>query len=243
VYGTPFSVSISARTALSILWRSFFIQAAWNFKGMQNLGFTHAIIPGIREVSPGSLEESIARHLAFFNTQPYMAPTIIGVYLHLHEQGRQDMIPKFAPSLPGSLAALGDTFFWATLKPILALLCLLCIFMDRMSGLFLALILFNAAHLWIMVWGFHLGYRQGPQGAMSLGRVLSVDTSRRLGLAIPLLSGAALGLGARWSGHDFGLAAGTAVFLLSVVLIKLRVNVFWLVYGVFALSVVWTMLR
>jgi len=27
------------------------------------------------------------------------------------------------------------------------------------------------------------------------------------------------------------------------VLIKLRVNIFWLVYGVFTLSMIWTMLR
>ena len=251
---TSLNVHIPLGVALSILWRSFFIQAAWNFKGMQNIGFTYAILPGIRHIMPDRIDEGVQRYLPFFNTQPYMAPTIIGVYLNLHEQGKEDMITKLSPALSGTLAALGDTFFWATLKPILALLLLLCVFVDQLLGLVLALAIYNAVHLWVMAWGFHQGYRLGADGALAMGRLLSIDVTRYISLAIPFLSGAALGLAAVWfsldsefsavlSGVDRVLGAGVVLFCVSVVLIKLRVGIFWLVYGVFTLSMIWTMLR
>ena len=237
---------------LSILWRSFFIQAAWNFKGMQNIGFIHAILPGLKAVMPGRVDEGIKRYLPFFNTQPYMAPTIMGVFLHLHEEGNEEMITRLSKSLSGSLAALGDTFFWATLKPLLALLCLISVFADQLWGIFLAVFLFNAAHLWVMAWGFLQGYRHGADGALALGRRLSIDATRILSLAIPFLSGIVLGLAAvRFGTGDMfasvlpgvagGILMGLVLFIACTVLTKLRVGVFWFVYGVFALTVLWTM--
>lgn len=221
---------------------------------MQNIGFTHAILPGLKQIMPERIDEGVRRYLPFFNTQPYMAPTIIGVYLHLHEEGKEDMITKLSPVLSGTLAALGDTFFWATLKPILALLFLLCVFLDQLWGLVLALVVYNTAHLWVMAWGFIQGYRHGADGALSMGKILSIDVTRYISLAIPFLSGTVLGLAAVWfsldsefpailPGVDQGIGAGVILFLASVVLMKLRVGIFWLVYGVFTLSMIWTMLR
>jgi mannose/fructose/N-acetylgalactosamine-specific phosphotransferase system component IID len=230
------------RVALSILWKSLFIQAAWNFKGMQNIGFTHAILPGLKHIIPGKIPDAIKHYIPFFNTQPYMAPTAIGVFLHLHGQGDEEMIEKIRPSLTGSLAAIGDTFFWTTLKPLLALFLLISAITDQLWGLFIALILFNSVHFWTMAWGFFLGYLQGPHGALSLGRMLSVDFSKNVSLLIPLLSGIIFCLVPRWIGIEHGLIAGIFIFVTSTVLIKLRVNIFWLVYGVFTLSMLWTML-
>jgi PTS system mannose-specific IID component len=231
------------RVALSILWKSLFIQAAWNFKGMQNIGFTHAILPGLKHIIPEKLPAAIKRSIPFFNTQPYMAPTAIGVFLHLYEQDNEELIEKIRPSLTGSLAAIGDTFFWTTLKPLLALLLLISAIADQLWGLFLALVLFNSVHLWTMTWGFFLGYRQGPQGALSLGHLLSVDFSRNASLLITFLSGVILCLVSQRTGIDHGFLAGLFLFVASTVLIKLRVNIFWLVYGVFTLSMLWAMLR
>ena len=236
-------VKMPIRVALSILWKSLFIQAAWNFKGMQNIGFTHAILPGLKHTIPEKIPDAIKRYIPFFNTQPYMAPTAIGVFLHLYEQDNEELIEKIRPSLTGSLAAIGDTFFWTTLKPLLALLLLISAIADQLWGLFLALVLFNSVHLWTMTWGFFLGYRQGPQGALSLGHLLSVDFSRNASLLITFLSGVILCLVPGWIGIDHSFIAGFFIFVTSSVLIKLRVNIFWLVYGVFTLSMLWAMLR
>ena len=231
------------RVALSILWRSFFVQAAWNFKGMQNIGFTHAILPGLKLLLPEKMPEAVKRYIPFFNTQPYMAPTAIGVFLNLHGQSKEVLIEKISPSLTGSLAAIGDTFFWATLKPLLALSLLISAITDQLWGIFISLFLYNSIHIWAMTWGFLQGYRQGPQGALTLGHMLSVDFSKRISLLIPFLSGMVLCIIPKWIGTSHGLFVGFCAFVISSVLLKLRVNIFWLVYGVFTLSMLWTMLR
>ena len=231
------------RVAATILWRSFFVQGAWNFRGMQNIGFTHAILPGLKHSDPANLQKNIEGYLRFFNTQPYMAPTIMGVHLHLIEQGKEELVEKLKTSLSGSLAAVGDTFFWATLKPLLALLLLLTVFVDQLWGLALALVLYNCVHLWVMAWGFAQGYRLGPSGALSIGRMLSVDLSKLIALMIPFLSGVILCLVSGRSGFSHGLLVGFLLFAACIPAIKLKLNPIWIVYGVFVLSVIWTILR
>ena len=231
------------RIAAAILWRSFFIQGAWNFKGMQNIGFTNAILPGLKHADPKNLTRAIKRCLTFFNTQPYMAPTILGVHLNLIEQGQEEMADKLNPSLSGSLAAIGDTFFWATLKPLMALLFLFTIVFHQLWGLFLVLALYNGIHLWTMIWGFIQGYNNGPSGALTIGRILSVDLSKLISLLIPFLSGVILCLIISWKEINHISLFGFVLFAACIPAIKLRINPIWIVYGVFILSMIWTMLR
>lgn len=209
---------------------------------MQNIGFTNAILPGLRIIIPEKLSGALSRYSMFFNTQPYMAPTAIGVFLHLHERGEEELIEKIKPSLSGSLAAIGDTFFWSTLKPLLALVLLLSALSGRMEGLFISIILFNSLHLWTIAWGFSHGYNHGPQGALAIGRILSIDLSRNISLLIPFLCGGLLCYLPLKVDSEHGLFIVLPLFAASVVLLKLRANIFWLVYGVFTLSVLWTIL-
>jgi mannose/fructose/N-acetylgalactosamine-specific phosphotransferase system component IID len=210
---------------------------------MQNIGFTNAILPGLKNTDPEKLSKVAEHYLTFFNTQPYMAPTILGVTLNLIEQGQEETAIKINPSLSGSLAALGDTFFWATLKPLMSLLFLIMVICDRLWGLFLVLVLYNSMHIWTMVWGFFQGYRNGPDGALSLGRTLSVDLSKNIALLIPFLSGMLLCLIINWKGIGQGYLAGFALFAAVIPATKLRLNPIWIVYGVFILSMIWAMVR
>jgi mannose/fructose/N-acetylgalactosamine-specific phosphotransferase system component IID len=210
---------------------------------MQNIGFTNASIPGLRYVDPKNLTRAIKRCLTFFNTQPYMAPTIIGVHLNLIEQGQEEMAEKLNPSLSGSLAAIGDTFFWTTLKPLMSLLFLLALIFDQLWGLFLVLVLYNGVHLWTMIWGFVQGYKNGPSGALTIGRMLSVDLSKLISLMIPFLSGVILCLIINWKEINHGPLLGIIIFAACIPALKLRLNPLWIVYGVFALSMIWTMLQ
>jgi PTS system mannose-specific IID component len=210
---------------------------------MQNIGFTYAILPGLKKIIPEKWPDALRRYSTFFNTQPYMAPTAIGVFLHLHEQGDEELIEKIKPSLSGSLAAIGDTFFWSTLKPLLALLLLLSALAGRVEGLFISIIIFDSLHLWTIAWGFFHGYNHGPQGALAIGRILSIDLSRNISLMIPFLCGVLLCyLPLRMDSRQ-GIFIVLTLFAASVVLLKLRANIFWLVYGVFTLSVLWTILQ
>jgi mannose/fructose/N-acetylgalactosamine-specific phosphotransferase system component IID len=51
---------VSKATLVRVFWRSLFLQAAWNPRGMQNLGFAHAMAPALEELYPDSRSASPA---------------------------------------------------------------------------------------------------------------------------------------------------------------------------------------
>ncbi len=238
-------MGLSRSVRLHILWRAFFLQGAWNFRGMQNIGFSYALLPGLtRPAEP----EDAPRLQPFFNTQPYMAPTILGVVLRLREQGREEASDQAIGSISGSLAAIGDTFFWATLKPIMALVCLIAVMAGQIWGVALALVFYNTCHLWVMIWGFSQGYRHGLDGALHMAQALSPARTRRLYTLVPLGAGMVFGLLLSWpllpTGPALGvkLAMGLALFVLGSLAWGRGVPVLAVVYGVFTLILIGTMI-
>jgi len=220
--------------------RALLIQGAWNFKGMQNIGFLHAIAPGLKAIHGADASAALERHRAFFNTQPYLAPTLMGITLNLEEHGQQALIPRVVPAASSSLAAIGDSFFWATLKPITALICILAVMGDAVWGIVAVLILFNLVHLWIMTWGFFEGYHEGPQGALKVGKAIAVDRTRIISYAIPFLCGVLLMLGPTWSRGSVPL--GIVIFAAAVIAGRFHVPILVIFYGAFILAFVWTMI-
>jgi len=235
-------VKLSKGVSTRILLRSLCIQGAWNFKGMQTAGYLYAVLPGLKTIHGPDLPEAVMRHTTFFNTQPYMAPTVMGINLNLEEQGRYEMIPRVQPTVSGTLAAIGDSFFWATLKPLVALLCLLAVMFDAPLGIIVAILFFNIVHFWIMIWGFHKGYQLGPEGAFKVGAAISVDKTRIVSYAIPVLCGLVLAL-APWGTDSGNTVMGLLIFLASYLSMKLKLNSFIIFYGLFILVLVWSIMK
>ena len=67
-------------TLARVFWRCLFLQAAWNRRGMQNLGFAYAIDPALRALypEPEKRREALRRHPCFFNCHPYTVAAMIG---------------------------------------------------------------------------------------------------------------------------------------------------------------------
>ncbi|MEA2101676.1 MAG: PTS system mannose/fructose/sorbose family transporter subunit IID [Thermodesulfobacteriota bacterium] len=229
-----------------ILWRSFFVQGAWNFKGMQNTGFTHAMMPGLKAMDPNASSPASRPYTGFFNTHPYMAPTIMGVFLHMEQEGQQERIEAIGISMSGSLAALGDTFFWGALKPNMALICLIGAISGRIWIMTAAIVLFNLVHLWVMIRGFSLGYKKGMHGALDMGKRLSAKRTKALKWFIPFLIGAAICMlpgflqitGHR--GKDLGLAL--VIFVASLAASRFKMNPLQQFYGMFIIMSIWFMI-
>ncbi|HQI02420.1 MAG TPA: PTS system mannose/fructose/sorbose family transporter subunit IID, partial [Deltaproteobacteria bacterium] len=236
-------VRLSKGTIAKILWRSFFVQGSWNFKGMQNIGFAYAMIPGLKRLAADGPDRAVSRYVKFSNTHPYMAPTVMGVFLKLEEQGDLETIEKLKQTIASSLAAIGDTFFWATLKPIIALLFLLTVMADRIWGIALVLVAYNAVHLWTMIRGFSHGYQKGPGGALEIGKILSLDRTRRISYSIPLLAGMVIGALSQWENAGTGLPVSLVIFLASAAAFRFKIGTFWIFYGVFTLTLIWTIIR
>lgn len=163
---------------LSVFWRSGFEQASWNYERMQNLGFAYVMVPAIKRLYPDKQDqiEAMQRHLAFFNTMPYMQSTVTGVVLAMEEQKANgasitgDEISSTKIGMMGPLAGIGDPVWWGTLRPVLAAFAVGLI--KGGTGLLGPAIFFFGWNIMRLVFRWktqQLGYREG----MDIVRVLS----------------------------------------------------------------------
>ncbi len=154
---------------LKVLWRSFFIQSSWNYRGMMNLGFAFSLIPVIDSLNPGDREKSgfLERHLGFFNTSPFLSVLALGSIARLEEErlsaGEPDpeRIERMKSALCGPLGGLGDQLFWGALRPAAAALGVICSFLWSGWGALVLLVSFNLPHLYIRYRGIFRGYSLG----------------------------------------------------------------------------------
>src|SRR5438874_8496379 len=156
---------VSARTLTRVFLRSLFLQAAWNPRGMQNLGFADAIAPALAELypDPARRAEAVARHLEFFNCHPYLAAAILGGAVRLEErvangEASPQIVSSFKSALGPPFAALGDGFFWLALRPVAALAAAATQPFLGMGCVVVFLVLYNAVHLPVRLWLFATGY-------------------------------------------------------------------------------------
>lgn len=157
--------------------RSLFLQAAWNPQGMQNLGLAYALFPALRRLYPDPEVQAAAvrRHLAFFNTQPYMAAAILGGVLFHEEriargEEKPEQVVGFKAALMGPLAALGDGFFWLSLRPALGAFCAALVPLLQGWAAVLFLLLYNAVHLFLRARLFRMGLTLGDRLVEALAR-------------------------------------------------------------------------
>ncbi|MBI5242055.1 MAG: PTS system mannose/fructose/sorbose family transporter subunit IID [Elusimicrobia bacterium] len=173
-----------------IFTRSFLMQACWSFERMQNLGFLFAIEPWLDRIypEPERRRAAAARHLEFFNTQPYMASWTLGVVGALEERlarsPEQDRptaearLGALKKAMASALAAVGDTLFWGALRPACAAVAIAAwgLFWTAglphpiLAGCLLYLALFNIPALWTRWQGIRLGYLWQESLSAELGR-------------------------------------------------------------------------
>ena len=148
--------------------RSLLLQANWNPRGMQGLGFVYAIEPALVSIYPNETDRrrALKRHIEPFNTHPYMAEAILGGAIH-HELAVSDgrsspsKVKEFKGALGGPLAALGDSFFWASLRPASAALAAMLLPFIGAWTVLVFLLTYNGVHLAARTHLFLSGLRLG----------------------------------------------------------------------------------
>lgn len=218
---------------------------------MQSLGFAYALTPALRRlhgVQEGN-RLARARHLEFFNTHPFLAAAILGCVVRLEETGENEEVVAHAKgSLMGAYGALGDSFYWGGVKPLLALAAVLALALGATWAPWVFVGLFTVANLAGRLYFFALGYREGVGIVGVVNRLKLVRWSRRLKSASALVVGflaAVLSVGGLTSHEPDRVGQVLAVGLTGVIswLLASGLNPLWAIYAGAALAIataVWT---
>jgi len=192
---------VSPATRARCFWRGLFLQAAWNRRGMQNLGFAYAIDPALKALyrDPAARRAALGRHLGFFNCHPYAAAAILGGAIHHEERIAAGAEPAqavvaYKATLQGPLAAVGDGFFWTALRPSFGALAAVAALLFGWPGVVGTLTIYNAIHLSLRIGLFRAGYREGDAVVGAIARLALPVIADRLRLAGAVLCGVAASL-------------------------------------------------
>ncbi len=212
---------------------------------MQNLGFAFSLVPLIRQVERSGRDVAalLTKHLQMFNTHPYFSGPILGSVVMIEEAAagdngsRADDAAVLKQSLMGPYAALGDSFFWGSLRPFSAIAGVTM----AIAGMSLAPVafffLYNPSHLWVRYGGFVEGYRRGRQSVEFVRGLDLLTTAKRIRWAAVIVLGVLAGVALQQAS---GFIAGPdmlikpALFALVIVLyvaMKKGISQIKLLYG------------
>lgn len=208
--------TLSGWTRFVVFSRSLFIQAGFNPQTMQSLGLLYALLPALEELYPDEARraEAVKRHLSTFNTHPYVAAAIIGGILFHEERvarGEEpaERVDEFKRSLMGPLAALGDGFFWLSLRPAAGAIAVALVPWLHAWSAVVFLVLYNSVHVYARARLFSLGLNHG-EGLLQWLKAVHVPLwgERLRSVAAALAGGLAAWLALQFGSQQGGGAAG-----------------------------------
>jgi mannose/fructose/N-acetylgalactosamine-specific phosphotransferase system component IID len=198
--------------ALLDLIRLSALQASWNRRGMQELGWLCAAEAHLGSRDAGAWRR---RWLGFRNSNPYFAGLALGAGIRAELDGEPQRVPVLLDALSRQLGAVGDAFIWMGVRPFLA-------FAAIAAGL-----LWSPRSVWI-AWGLFAVFvavglrlwcfRQGLRGADAVLDWIETERlhtaiawARTLAAASFLAAAAALlvAVGPQWGPLSIALAVGS----------------------------------
>lgn len=185
------SGSLSVPLRRRLFFRSFLLQASWNFEQMQGLGALFVLSPLLRKLYHGEeLQQACARHLSYFNTHPFIAPLILSGVAQLEVNGAgNEEIEEFRQLLMAPCAAMGDAFFWGGVRPFAAVVAMCLALYGSLLAPVILLIIFNLPHLLVRIVGFSKGCELAEGVVDFLARCHLPDLAIRLKQATLILLG------------------------------------------------------
>ncbi len=169
-------MALTRSTLIAVWFRLLLLQASWNFERLQGLGFFYALLPALKKLyRREQLEQFGKEHMAYFNTHPYLAPSVAGAVLKLEEErqkGGEEQVAAsdFKEMVAAPYAAIGDALFWGGLRPLAAGVALFLAAKGILWAPLVFLLLFNLVPCWFRTVGFVRGYRQGIRSVEFLQR-------------------------------------------------------------------------
>ncbi|MFZ5438983.1 MAG: PTS system mannose/fructose/sorbose family transporter subunit IID [Myxococcota bacterium] len=234
-------------TLVRVAFRTLFIQAGFSPDAMQTLGLLFALDPAWRHLYPDDerRREAVRRHLTPFNTHPYAAAALVGGILHYEEklargEGSPEEVTRFKQTMMGPFAALGDGFFWLSLRPATGALGVALVPLLGLWAPLVFLVLYNAVHLATRGWLFARGYRLGSALVLRVSALKVPMWSNRLRAISALCAG---GMGAWFAVQEASLSSEWAVLgalgigVLGVWALEKKVSPLAVLYGAAGVAV------
>lgn len=144
-----------------LFFKSLFYTANLNNTNMQGLGFKFLSDEITAKNSINLTAEAVKSQTEYFNTHPFMVNFILGVWFKEYTTGSNpDYYKKIYAS---ALAALGDSFFWHSLRNICFIISGILAFFSPISALIFYLLIFNVFHFYFLIIGFDAGFIFGRE--------------------------------------------------------------------------------
>ena len=171
-------VSLNKKVS-QFFWRSWAIQASWNYERQMNMGFLYGMVPTLDRLYPdesdpkqlAAKKEAYHRHMAFYNCTP-------------QTNFDPDSINAVKTSLMGPLSGIGDSFFQGTIRVIAFGLGVQLAQQGSIMGPILAMLISIVPSVLITWFAAKMGYQGGHEylsklqggdlmGLMSVGGMIA----------------------------------------------------------------------
>jgi PTS system mannose-specific IID component len=238
----------------AILLRLLAIQGSWNYETLMGNGIAFCLEPALRQLPGGihtpAFKAAITRQSRYFNAHPYLAAFAVGALARAELDGEApERIERFRTALCGPLGSVGDRLVWAGWLPFSSLVGLILFGLGAPVPVVVLgfLLLYNAGHVALLLWGLRTGWNRGLGVASGLAHpvlrrgpeMMARAGALAAGIAIPLAFARVAGAGrarlgeiliaavvgavvvvraqARLEGWRFALLVVSAVVLYSVI--------------------------
>ncbi len=161
----------------TIYFRSFALQSAFSFDRMQAIGFTWILMPFLKKIYKNNFEgykAALKRHLLFFNTHPWLCGPILALTANMEakkasgEEIDEQTIQGVKSGLMGPLAAMGDSMFHGTLRPLVGGICASLALQKNPIAPLIFFVVVNAVHVYVSWATLDSTYRLGESAITRL---------------------------------------------------------------------------
>ncbi len=155
----------------TMVWKSLFLQASFNYERMQACGWLYGLLPGLKKIHTNKedLSDSMKDHMEFFNTHPFLVTFIMGLVIAMEENKEdRNTIRAIKVATMGPLGGIGDALFWLTALPICVGIGASLASQGNVAGPIVFLVLFNALHFFLRFFLMKYGYNTGVKAVANL---------------------------------------------------------------------------
>src|SRR4029077_19460658 len=162
------------------------------------------------------------------NAHPYLAAVAVGALARVELDGEPPArIERFRTALCGPLGSVGDRLVWAGWLPFCSLASLAIFGLGGSTKAVVAffVLVYNAGHIALLVWGLNTGWAHGLRVASALGNPVLRRGPQQIGRLAALATGVAIPLAlGRIIGPGRSLMGGVlvAVMLGSLLIVRLQ---------------------